>query len=57
MFKVLSVSVGFVAHEELLENELNNGWRIHDKTAVQDRVIYILWKDTPRVNHPSGSNN
>ena len=57
MFKVLSVSVGFVAHEDLLENELNNGWRIHDKTAVQDRVIYILWKDTPRVNHPSGSNN
>lgn len=41
MFKVILVRQGGL---EELEELLNKGWKIHDKTATQHSIIYVLWK-------------
>lgn len=49
MFKVVTINW---SGDQELEKLLNEGWRIHDKTATHDYVIYILYKSSS----PSGAN-
>ena len=41
MYKTLKVSNEYGTVD--LEESLNAGWIIHDKTATHDWIIYILW--------------
>lgn len=44
MFKIVKIINRFDQNgtNELIEL-LNGGWKIHDKTATHDWIIYILW--------------
>ena len=55
MFRVIKVTErdGVIYDLESLENLLNLGWKIHDKTATHDAVIYILWMAPAQSSGPN----
>ena len=43
MYKVVKIINAKEIELVELERWLNQGWRIHDKTATHDWIIYVLW--------------